>query len=106
MRLPLALALVCATALPTPAGAATPVRVYPLGDSITYGATFGVSVPVVGVGTLVNTPGGYRGDLDALLTVDGVSHQFVGTRTDNSNPVLDATGQNRHRSEEHTSERV
>ncbi len=96
MRLRLVFALVCTVGMPAPVHAAGPVRVYPIGDSITYGATFGVSVPAVGVGTLVNTPGGYRGDLDALLTAGSVAHQFVGTRTDNSNPVLDATGQNHH----------
>ncbi len=87
----LAVSTLCA---PTASHAAGPVRVYPLGDSITYGATQNVGTPVGG--TLVNTPGGYRGDLDLLLTANGVTHQFVGTRTDNSSPVLDATGQNHH----------
>ena len=93
-RLPrpvLLLALVAAL-LPASARADAAVRVYPLGDSITYGATVYLNPP----GTLVNTPGGYRGGLDALLTANGVAHTFVGSRNDNSTPVLDATGENRH----------
>jgi lysophospholipase L1-like esterase len=85
----------------TPAAHAAGVRIYPLGDSITYGSTWGVGLPVAppspvpgGVG--VQTPGGYRGPLDALLTASGVPHEFVGSGTANSNPVLDQQGQARH----------
>ena len=96
MRLPVAVALCAALLSPPASEAAGPVRVYPMGDSITYGATVVVSVPQAGVSQLVNTPGGYRAFLGPLLTAAGVTHQFVGTRADNSNPVLDATAQNRH----------
>jgi lysophospholipase L1-like esterase len=68
-----------------PAAAAGPVRVYPLGDSITYGNTY-----------QANTPGGYRGVLDVLLTASGITHEFVGAVADNSTPVLDAEGQGHH----------
>jgi lysophospholipase L1-like esterase len=68
-----------------PARAAGVVRVYPLGDSITFGNT-----------ATANTPGGYRGPLDALLTASGVTHEFVGAVADNSTPVLDAEGQAHH----------
>ncbi len=87
MRLRPVLLLGLALLAPVPTRAAYPVRTYPLGDSITNGATFG---------TRVRTPGGYRSLLDNLLTASGVPHQFVGSRADNSTPVLDATGQNRH----------
>jgi lysophospholipase L1-like esterase len=79
-----ALAAAGLTAIP-PAGAAGPLRVYPLGDSITYGNTYAA-----------NTPGGYRGPLDALLTASGLDHEFVGAVADNSSPVLDAEGQAHH----------
>jgi lysophospholipase L1-like esterase len=64
---------------------ATGVRIYPLGDSITFGNTY-----------QQNTPGGYRGPLDLLLTASGVTHEFVGAVADNSSPVLDAEGQAHH----------
>jgi lysophospholipase L1-like esterase len=79
-----ALAAAGLTAAPQ-AGAAGPLRVYPLGDSITYGNTY-----------QANTPGGYRGPLDALLTATNVPHEFVGAVADNSTPVLDAEGQAHH----------
>jgi lysophospholipase L1-like esterase len=61
------------------------VRIYPLGDSITFGNTY-----------QANTPGGYRGPLDLLLTASGLTHEFVGAVADNSSPVLDAEGQAHH----------
>ncbi len=87
MRLPF-LAVLCAVLLApaSSSGAAEAVRVYPIGDSITYGNTY----------SLVSTPGGYRGVLDQQLTRLGVAHQFVGSQAGNSTPVLDATGQNHH----------
>lgn len=72
-------------ASPPPANAAG-IRVYPLGDSITFGSTY----------SSVSTPGGYRGFLDAMLTASGVPHDFVGAVADNSTPVLDASGQGHH----------
>jgi lysophospholipase L1-like esterase len=81
----MAVALVAAALAPVPSHAATALRVYPLGDSITYGSTYPS-----------DTPGGYRGYLDGLLTDDGVTHNFVGVATDNSSPVLDQEGQSHH----------
>ncbi len=81
----MAAALVAVALAPLPSRAATAVRVYPLGDSITYGSTYPS-----------DTPGGYRGYLDGLLTDDGVTHTFVGVATDNSSPLLDQRGQSHH----------
>jgi lysophospholipase L1-like esterase len=63
--------LVCAPA------ATAQTAVFPLGDSITWGASL-VAVP---------TPGGYRGLLDDQLTHDGIAHTFVGTSE--ANPPMD-----------------
>lgn len=49
--------------------AAPPIRVMPVGDSITYGA---------------GAPGGYRAPLYRLMTNSGYNVDFVGTATDNS----------------------
>ena len=69
-----------------PSGAATPpLRVYPLGDSITYGWT-----PTPG------SPGGYRTFLDGELTRAEVAHQFVGTSGANPSLTLTANRQTRH----------
>lgn len=48
------------------------LRIYPLGDSITFGAT-----PVS------DTPGGYRGFTSAILDRGGVTHEMVGTSVAN-----------------------
>jgi hypothetical protein len=48
-----------------------PVRIYPLGSTVTVGCL---------------APGGYRGYLDELLNDDGVKHEFIGTAT--TNPPL------------------
>jgi lysophospholipase L1-like esterase len=71
------------------AGAAFPARsqpgaprIWPLGDSITLGASWPTW-----------SPGGYRTGLDQILTHDGVLHTFVGTSTFNSSLSLDADGQ-------------
>jgi lysophospholipase L1-like esterase len=67
-------------------------RIYPLGDSITFGAT-GVSARHHAVN---KTPGGYRQPLDGLLTKAGMWHQFVGTLRVNSTPLLTERGQEWH----------
>ena len=60
------------------------VTVWPLGDSITFGAS---AQPA---------PGGYRTSLDQMLTRAGIDHQFVGSWTANSSPTLDLEKENRH----------
>jgi lysophospholipase L1-like esterase len=61
------------------------MRIWPLGDSITVGA----SAPQ-------HAPGGYRTGLDQLLGEAGVAHHFVGTWSANSSPTLDLQDQARH----------
>jgi len=68
----LALGLLTSTAVAR-APAAPPIRVLPLGDSITDGA---------------GAPGGYRLRLYQLLTNAGFNVDFVGTLTDNGAPGL------------------
>jgi lysophospholipase L1-like esterase len=65
--------------------AATPLDIYPLGDSITWGYT-----------PTTATPGGYRSTLDALLTQAGIDHHLIGTQHDNATPAMTATGQDGH----------
>jgi lysophospholipase L1-like esterase len=107
-----AAAVVGAAIVGNGAGAAPPttapvVRIYPLGDSITFGATYGVPAgtipkpPVppptpIPAPPRVDTPGGYRGPLDALLTATGIPHLFVGAVTTNSTPLLDQQKQAHH----------
>lgn len=85
-----------------PPAQAAPVRIYPLGDSITYGATYyagrpGGLPPEVPWSTVQgDTPGGYRFPLTLALTAAGLEHQMVGVSTANSNAVLDQLGQQRH----------
>lgn len=68
-----------------PARAANgPLQIWPLGDSITVGAS---AQP---------TPGGYRTSLDQLLTHAGVAHHFVGSWTANSSATLDLGDQAHH----------
>lgn len=67
------------------APARTPMRIWPLGDSI----TFGFSAPQP-------TPGGYRTALDQLLGEAGIAHHFVGNWLANSSVTLDAQDQARH----------
>jgi lysophospholipase L1-like esterase len=62
-----------------------PVRVYPLGDSITFGWT-----PDPG------SPGGYRTFLDAALTHADVPHLLVGSSTANATTTLSMNGQAHH----------
>jgi lysophospholipase L1-like esterase len=73
-----------AVGLASPTGP-EPVRVWPLGDSITLGASWPRSAP-----------GGYRTGLDEILTHDGYVHAFVGTSTANSSPTLDADDAQAH----------
>ena len=64
-------------------GGAT-VQIWPVGDSITMGASTQPS------------PGGYRTSLDQMLTRAGIAHQFVGSWTANSSPTLDLEKENHH----------
>jgi len=57
------------TSIPTPDPATTPIRIMPLGDSITYGSP-------------VN--GGYRAPLEHLLAEEGLNTEFVGSVNGNS----------------------
>ena len=52
-----------------------PLRIMALGDSITAG---------VGAGGSASTEGGYRGALGTMLSHNGISAEFVGTRRDYS----------------------
>lgn len=78
-------AALAAVALTQPAAApqatAARVHVYPLGDSITYGAKDGRA--------------GYRLHLTAALTASGVAHRFVGASTSNSDGIAHL-GQQHH----------
>ncbi|MEO7342211.1 MAG: Ig-like domain-containing protein, partial [Luteolibacter sp.] len=56
---------------------APPVRILPLGDSITQGCCSGTS-----------TEGGYRTRLYAILTSSGFNIDFVGSQRDSNNPDL------------------
>ncbi len=60
-------------AAPPDLPAAPPIRIMPVGDSITYGA---------------GAPGGYRAPLYQLLTNAGFNVDFIGTQTDNGAPGL------------------
>lgn len=53
-----------------------PVRILPLGDSITFGTG------------ITTRQGGYRNQLYQLLTNSGYQVDFVGTKTDSNNPTL------------------
>jgi len=63
----------------------TALRLWPLGDSITLGASW----PTF-------SPGGYRTALDQILTHQGVAHRFLGTSVLNSSVSLDADGEEWH----------
>jgi lysophospholipase L1-like esterase len=85
-RFPVVAAFACALAVPTAGHASNPVeRIWPLGDSITVGSSWPQAVP-----------GGYRADLDQILSHDGFPHLFVGTSTQNPSPTLQAEGQVAH----------
>jgi lysophospholipase L1-like esterase len=87
VRVRLATAVVlCLLGLPHAGQAAAPVpRIWPLGDSITVGASWPKPVP-----------GGYRTAFDELLSRDGYAHVFIGTTTVNDSPTLRADGQVAH----------
>ncbi|MCX6928550.1 MAG: GDSL-type esterase/lipase family protein, partial [Verrucomicrobia bacterium] len=72
--------------LPTPPqpdfSTAPPIRIMPVGDSITYGA---------------GAPGGYRLPLYQLLTNAGFNVDYVGTQTDNGAPGLPDPDHEGHR---------
>ncbi len=94
MRVVLAAAVVLA-GLCVPSQAITrPVSLYPVGDSITFGSSGGALVH--GQRVEAETPGGYRGTLDSLLTRSGTAHLFVGSRTDNASVLQHLDGQSRH----------
>lgn len=79
-------ALACALAVPTAGHASSSVvRIWPLGDSITVGSSWPRDVP-----------GGYRTDLDEILSRDGYPHLLIGTSTANPSPTLQADGQSAH----------
>jgi lysophospholipase L1-like esterase len=63
---------------------ASAITIMPLGDSITAGYT--------GDPTQV-APGGYRNNLYADLTADGININFVGTSTQNPSPLLTANNE-------------
>jgi lysophospholipase L1-like esterase len=78
--------VLCLLGLPYAGHAAAPVpRIWPLGDSITVGASWPEAVP-----------GGYRTALDGILVRDDYAHLFVGTTTVNDSPTLRADGQVAH----------
>ncbi len=58
-------------------GLPSPLRVLPLGDSMTEGCSFAFKIP-----------GGYRAQLYQLLTNEGFNMSFVGSLTDNPAPSL------------------
>ena len=59
------------------ADSAPPIRIMPLGDSLTQGHS-----------NLPNVQGGYRNELYSLLTAAGYQVDFIGNRTDSNNPAL------------------
>lgn len=75
-----AIAVVVAAVCSTSAFAATPIRVMPLGDSITYGITPGAAMD--------SSPGGYRDPLYSLLTAANYNFQFVGSYGANTTQKL------------------
>jgi len=76
----------CLLGLPHAGHASAPAaRVWPLGDSITVGASWPEAVP-----------GGYRTAFDQILSRDGYAHLFIGTSTVNDSPTLRADGQVAH----------
>ncbi|MEO5715656.1 MAG: Ig-like domain-containing protein, partial [Luteolibacter sp.] len=74
---PLAVVLAAGFSIEISAADAPPVRILPLGDSITLGCCSGAF-----------TEGGYRTRLHSLLTGEGFNVDFVGTQKDDNNPAL------------------
>jgi lysophospholipase L1-like esterase len=82
----IAVLVLAGVAVPAASDAASaPLRIYPLGDSITYGMS-----------PRNAAPGGYRSVLDVALTQASVAHQFVGTSTANPSVTLTRRGQAAH----------
>lgn len=79
------LLLVLGMLAPGAQAADQPLRIYPLGDSITYGTS-----------SLAPVPGGYRDPLHALLGTLGIAHTFVGSQTGNPTASLASAGQSAH----------
>jgi lysophospholipase L1-like esterase len=81
--------------LPLPSLPAQPVKVMPLGDSITRG-TNDINFPNGSI------PGGYRRDLGIRLTNAGLVHDFVGENSDNAAAGMDPdhNGNNGFRTDE------
>jgi lysophospholipase L1-like esterase len=100
IALPLLLSFLAALVLAAPSQAADrltkPVRILPLGDSITFGLSTGMPGD--------RSPGGYRSTLDGLLSNARIPHTFLGTMTANSSPTLMLRGEDRH--EGHSGYRV
>jgi lysophospholipase L1-like esterase len=69
------------------------VRIWPLGDSITWGWDPVSSDPYVPVQL---SPGGYRSYLDQALRAGGVPHRFVGTTGQNATVMLNKEGEALH----------
>jgi lysophospholipase L1-like esterase len=61
---------------------AAPLKILPLGDSITHGFN-GINYPNGSI------PGGYRRDLGNRLALAGIPHDFLGSRTDNAGTGMD-----------------
>lgn len=61
---------------------AAPLKILPLGDSITHGFN-GINYPNGSI------PGGYRRDLRNRLAFAGIPHDFLGSRTDNAGTGMD-----------------
>lgn len=78
MRIISLIVIACIMAIGMPNGFAVepPLRILPLGDSLTYGVT----TPSV--------QGGYRNHLHSLLTTANYNIDFVGTYSDDNNPAL------------------
>ena len=68
----------------TAQGQPAPIRIMPLGDSITYGYSS------------LSSPGGYRAPLYQLLTNAGFNVDYIGTLTNNPAPSLPDWDQEGH----------
>jgi lysophospholipase L1-like esterase len=77
------------------AAEADPVKIMPLGDSITRG-TNDINYPNGDI------PGGYRRELGNLLAAAQIDHDFIGDRSDNAAPGMDPdhNGNNGYRTDE------
>jgi lysophospholipase L1-like esterase len=80
----LGFALVTAMGLGSALAVEPPVRILPLGDSLTYGEA------------LTSVQGGYRNRLYTVLTTAGYNVDFLGNESDTSNPTLPDTDHEGH----------